>query len=284
MSRGGLGKKAEGGAKKRKAESGKRKAGAANSSSLTPRPSPLLSHMTKHFDRQIEKLKSMLLELGARVEESVEQAIGAIANRDADQAREVIRGDRRIDLMEIDVEEECLHTLALFQPMAADLRFVVSVVKINNDLERIADLAANLAEQALFLIDQPLVDGVPFDLDEESRRVRSMVKQSLDALVNNDLHLAEMVRHADQRVDAIHRAMYRKVKKAIRDNPDDVDGLIAYFNISRHLERIADHAVNVAEDVIYMVLGEIHRHERDIDEDADGRSEGTFESVYDDDI
>ena len=216
--------------------------------------------MTKHFERQMDKLKSMLLELGAQVEESVEQAIRAVALRDPDLAREVIEGDRRIDLMEIDVEEECLHTLALFQPLATDLRFVVSVVKINNDLERIADLAANLAEQALFLIDQPLVDDVPFDLDDESRRVRRMVKQSLDSLVHNDLSLAESVRHADERVDAIHRAMYRKVKRAIRDNPDDVDGLIAYFNISRHLERIADHAVNIAEDVIYMELGEIHRH------------------------
>lgn len=216
--------------------------------------------MTKHFERQIEKLKEMVLHLGARVEESVELAIRAIAQRDPALAREVIDGDQQIDELEVDVEEECLHTLALFQPLAADLRFVVSVVKINNDLERIADLAANLAEQTLYIIEQPLVDEAPFDLDEESRRVRSMVKQSLDALVKKDPQIAQAIRHADRRVDAIHRTMYRKVKKAIREKPEDVEGLIAYLNISRHLERIADHAVNIADDVIYMASGEIHRH------------------------
>jgi len=236
--------------------------------------------MTKHFERQIEKLKDMVLQLGARVEESVELAIRAIAHRDPELAREVIDGDQRIDALEVDVEEECLHTLALFQPLAADLRFVVSVVKINNDLERIADLAANLAEQAIYIVEQPLVDDAPFDMDEESRRVRSMVKQSLDALVKKDPQIAEEVRHADRRVDAIHRAMYRKVKKAIREKPEDVEGLIAYLNISRHLERIADHAVNIADDVIYMVSGEIQRHEHA--DDTEDISPSTAESSYHD--
>ena len=218
--------------------------------------------MTKHFVRQIDKLKEMILSLGGLVERSVENAIRAIEDRDPALARRVIDGDRAIDLMEIDVEEECLHTLALYQPVAADLRFVVSIVKINNDLERIADLAVNLAEQAVFLADEPTADGIPFDLAGESRRVRSMLKHSLDALVNGDLKLAEAVREADSEVDQIHRDMYWQVEKAIHDNPADAARLIHLLNVSRQLERIADHTVNIAEDVIYMARGEILRHSK----------------------
>ena len=216
--------------------------------------------MTKHFERQIDKLKTMLLRLGGCVEDALERAIQSIEQKHAGIAQQVIDGDRRIDMMEVDLEEECLHTLALYQPVAADLRFVVSVVKINSDLERIADLATNLAEQALIMINEPADVAMPFDLVEESVWVRRMVKQSLDCLVNNDLELADVVRESDNHVDELHRETYRRLKRAIREHPDCADRLIPYLSISRYLERIADHAVNIVEDVLYMALGEIRRH------------------------
>jgi phosphate transport system protein len=219
--------------------------------------------MSSHFNRQIDKLKQMILWLGTLVEESVESAIRAVKTRDVRLARQVIQGDSKIDQMEVEIEEECLHTLALYNPVANDLRFVVSVLKINGDLERIADKAVNIAEQVSSLIESPLVDTVPFDFLGQSERVRSMLKKSLDALVNADAELADWVRHTDDSVDKVHREMGRGVKQAIREHPDQVDGLLTLWSLSRQLERIADHAVNIAEDVIYMVKGDILRHVHD---------------------
>jgi phosphate transport system protein len=206
----------------------------------------------------------MILWLGTLAEESLEKAIRAVKTRDVVLAQEVIDGDARIDAVEMDVEEECLHTLALYQPVAFDLRFVVSVLKINNDLERIADKAVNIAEQVDILADHRLRDVVAFDFLGQSERVRTMLKRSLDALVASDIDLAEWVRHADDQVDKTHREISRSVKQAIREHPELVDGLINLHTLSRQLERIADHAVNIAEDVLYMVEGTIMRHGREL--------------------
>jgi phosphate transport system protein len=219
--------------------------------------------MSHHQQRQIDKLKKMILSLGGLVEESVEGAIRAVENRDTDLAAQIIEGDAQIDLAEIDIEEECLHTLALYQPVAFDLRYVVSVLKINNELERIADLAVNIAEQACFLAMEPPLPAPPFDLLGEMRKVRSMLQRSLDALVEMDTELAEWVRRTDDEVDDVHRKMYVHVEQAIRREPDRVAVLINLLNVSRHLERIGDHAVNIAEDVIYMSRGHILRHSRE---------------------
>jgi phosphate transport system protein len=166
--------------------------------------------------------------------------------------------------MEVEVEEECLHTLALYNPVASDVRYVVAVLTINKDLERIGDLATNLAEEAIYLADEPPVQQSPFDLMGEGRRVRQMLKDCLDALVNRDAPLARRVLKSDDEVDAIHRAMYNKVKEAIRQNPLESGRFIELLNASRQLERIADHAVNIAEDVIYVVEGRIVRHRPDL--------------------
>lgn len=218
--------------------------------------------MSKHFLRQIDRLKDMILQLGDDVEQSVDNAIRAFNERDKELARKVIEHDRQVDLMEIEMEEECLHTLALHQPVALDLRFVVSMVKINSDLERIADLAVNIAEQALFFAREPHFDDIPFDFEGETQRVRSMVRLALESLVNNDVEAAQKVREMDDEVDVIHRDMYHQIEDAIRRNPEDVNRLINLLVVSRQLERIADHAVNIAEDVIYMAQGEILRHTR----------------------
>ncbi|MBI1370096.1 MAG: phosphate signaling complex protein PhoU [Planctomycetes bacterium] len=218
--------------------------------------------MSIHLQRQIEKLKGMIRALSTAAEDAVDKAIMAVENRDAASAREVIEQDRKINEMEIDIEEECLHTLALHQPVAFDLRYVVAVLKINNELERIGDHAVGIAEQAVFLASEATIDSVPFNLTGMTVRVRQMLDQALEALINVDTNLAEFVRKSDDEVDAIHRQMYEQVEAAIRVHPEQVAQLVNLMNISRQLERIADLTVNIAEDVIYMARGDIARHHR----------------------
>jgi len=218
--------------------------------------------MSVHLLRQIERLKKRILSLGAIVEESFEGAIRAVRERDPQLAQRIIAGDDRIDQMEIDVEEECLQTLALHQPVAFDLRFVVAVLKINSDLERIADLAVNIAEVAQYLADHPRIETPPYDLAAMTRKTQWMVKSSLDALVNIDPQLAQQVRAMDDEVDLMHRQNYTRIEQQILERIDRTGMLLHFLSISRYLERIADHAVNVSEDVIYMAQGDILRHER----------------------
>ncbi len=218
--------------------------------------------MSLHLQRQISHLKKVILSLGAQVEESLQNAIEAIESRDIDLAQQVIDNDSVIDQMEVDIEEECLHTLALHQPVAFDLRYIVATLKINNELERIGDLSVNIAELAQFLTERARLQNPPFNIYDMTMKVRKMLKDSLDALVNIDPDLAEGVRQSDDEVDAIHRGMYMKVEQAIREDPELVKTYIYMLSVSRNLERIADHAVNVSEDVIYMAKGDILRHSR----------------------
>jgi len=215
--------------------------------------------MAKLLQKEIDAVKKRILTLGAIVEARVQDAVRAIDERDAELARRVIDGDPEIDRMEVDLEEDCLKILALHQPVAIDLRFLASVIKINTELERIGDLAVNIGERAVFLASHPPVD-VAFDFAGMSGQVKTMLKTSLDALVNLDLALAAQVIEADDRVDDINRAMYQTVQQGIRKYPDRVECLLHLWSVSRHLERIADHASNVAEDVVYMVQGTIVRH------------------------
>lgn len=215
--------------------------------------------MTRHMDREITRLKKKILSLSAMVEGSVQRAVQALADRNAVLAEEVINGDVDIDQMEVEVEEECLKCLALYQPVAIDLRFVIAILKINNDLERIGDEAVNIAERVVFLARQERTT-ITFDFPLMSEKTQAMLRKSLDALVNMDSHLAHQVGHADDEVDELNRQMYEHVQEAIRREPDKVDSLIHLLSISRHLERIADYATNIAEDVIYMIEGEIIRH------------------------
>ncbi|MFA5863093.1 MAG: phosphate signaling complex protein PhoU [Phycisphaerae bacterium] len=215
--------------------------------------------MPRHLQREIEKLKKHILALGAVVEESFQKAVRAIKDKDVDLANKIISDDDEIDHTEVDIEEECLKILALYQPVATDLRFIVAALKINSDLERIGDLAVNIAERVSFLATQEKVT-FPFDFDDMVQKTQSMLKRSLDALVNLDAGLAREVCAADDDVDAINRQMYIQVQQGIRAHPDQIEPLIHFLSISRHLERIADHTTNIAEDVIYMIEGEIVRH------------------------
>ena len=215
--------------------------------------------MSKHIRIEIEKLKKAILTVGTSVEESLFQAVKALDTRNAQLATEVIDGDPKIDIMEVELEEECLKVLALHQPVAIDLRLIISILKINNDLERVGDLSVNIAERALYLAkssrEKPL-----FDFSEMTSKVMEMLKNSLDALVKENAQLAHEVCRTDDVVDSMNRDFFLRIHKEIRERPEDVEYLIHQLSISRHLERIADQATNIAEDVIYMIEGEIIRH------------------------
>jgi phosphate transport system protein len=215
--------------------------------------------MPKHLQREIENLKKKILDLGAKIEAVVHEAIRSIEERDAVLAQKIIDEDIEIDHTEVEVEEDCLKILALYQPVAIDLRFIVAILKINSDLERIGDLGVNIAERSVFLASVPQVNA-SLDFARMSKKAESMLNRCLDALVNMSSELANEVCADDDEVDAMNRQMYLKIQEAIQEYPDQVSSLIHLLSVSRHLERIADHATNIAEDVIYMIEGQIVRH------------------------
>jgi phosphate transport system protein len=216
--------------------------------------------MPKHLQRQIEQLKQKILFVGSMVEAAIANAVAALVNRDESIARKVLEEDAEIDRMEVDVEEDCLKILALYQPVAVDLRFVVAVLKINNDLERMGDLAKNIAKRVLYLSRVDRVD-VPVDFRAMAVRAQDMVKRSLDALVSADSSLAHRVRQDDDELDNMRRAIHEKIRAAIRTKPEQTETLMKLYSVAKHLERLGDMATNVAEDVIYMVEGDIVRHQ-----------------------
>ncbi|MFM7248805.1 MAG: phosphate signaling complex protein PhoU [Planctomycetaceae bacterium] len=218
--------------------------------------------MTRHIERQIEHLKERILRVGTLVEEAISRSISAVINRDVPLAQRVMASDEAIDRMEVEVEEECLKILALYQPVAADLRFVVAVLKINNDLERMGDLAKNIAKRVA-----QLEDAGPLELPPEIRTMAAlaeeMVRECLAAVVDGDPVLARRVREQDDAVDAQRQRVRKRLLDGIKAGPDRVEALLRLNSITKHIERIADMATNVAEDVIYMVEGEIVRHRAD---------------------
>lgn len=213
----------------------------------------------KIFTRELEKIKKQLLALGAIAEERVWLALKAIDANDAALAEKIIKSDYEIDEKEVEIEEECLKVLALHQPVAIDLRFVIAVIKINNELERIGDQAVNIAERVGVTSKREQLDFF-FDYATMGEKVQTMLKMSLDALVNMDYDKAYDVMMMDDDVDQIKSDAYDKIKKAMGEHPDKIGYLINLLLISRHLERLGDHATNIAEEVVYLVEGEIVRH------------------------
>lgn len=223
--------------------------------------------MSKHLLRDLEMLKKEILTMGAMVEESMNRALQSLMERRFDLAEEVILGDRELDLKEIQIEEECLKVLALHQPVAADLRFIIVVLKVNNDLERIGDLAQNIAERAAYLSRNEPIE-LPGDFITMIEKVRGMVSRSLDSLVNRDTKTAREVIHEDTEVDEAHRRMYEALQARMCDNPSTVQRAVNTLSVSKNLERIADYATNIAEDVVFMVDGEMIRHGEPDEENA----------------
>jgi phosphate transport system protein len=209
--------------------------------------------------RKSELLKERLISLAVIVEESVVSAIKAIRDRDRELANSVILGDKEIDQIEIEIEESCLEILALHQPVALDLRLITGVLKIINQLERIGDLAVNIAQTAdLLASESPL--NVPDDYYVMAAKSENMLKKSIDSFVNEDETLATQVLAEDDEVDMMKHKLHRNFEDRVSVELDRRKALTHLFLVSRHLERIADHSTNIAEDVIYMVTGEIVRH------------------------
>ena len=215
--------------------------------------------MKSHLEGEIERLKKSLLALGNQVHSNVQQAVEALNKRNLALANQIIHADAEVDAKEVELEEACLQALALYQPVATDLRMVVSVLKINNDLERIGDLAVNIAERAQFMASHNAGD-MPFDFGLMAQKTLIMLDNSLQSLIHLDVQTALNVCAMDDEVDAINREMYAQVHRGIQAEPGRIEAFLHALSASRHLERIADHATNIAEDVVYMVAGDIVRH------------------------
>jgi phosphate transport system protein len=215
--------------------------------------------MGKHLQRDLDNLQRRLLGLAASVEEAIHKAITALQGRDAALAEEVIAGDGRIDEEENHVEEECLKILALHQPVAVDLRRIAAAMKINTDLERMADLAEDIAERAQALARKGPIP-IPENLQRMTDLTTTMVRQSLDSFVGLDAHQARRVCRLDDEVDRYNKEIIDDLIAAMRRDPAMVEQSMSMFSATRHLERIADHATNIAEEVVYLVEGEIIRH------------------------
>lgn len=221
-----------------------------------------------HLGRELTRLSESVQSLGREVESAVGKSIEAFLNRDPALAEEVIRGDEVIDAKEIEVEEECLKILALHQPVATDLRYVIAVLKLNNDLERMGDIAVNIARRGRYLQRKNAQIELPEFFEEMVGLVRGMVRDAIQALIASDTQLAERVRLTDDAVDARKRQIMRRIRALIQDRPQDASVLLKILDVPRHLERLGDLATNIAEDVIYFAEGKIVRH-RDLDTDPD---------------
>lgn len=214
------------------------------------------------FHREIDRLKKKFMVLGSLVEDRVQKACLAIETRDPDLLEEIIGSDWEIDEMEIEVEEECLKILALHQPVARDLRFLVAVIKINNELERIGDIAVNIAKRVQ-VINKDAGIRTMVDYDPMSGKVMNMLKHSLDALVTEDVHLARLIFLEDAEVDRLRNQAYKEIIRELNAGPGHAACLVNLYLLARHLERIGDRATNIAEEIIYLVEGEIVRGEAD---------------------
>ncbi len=217
--------------------------------------------MSKHLERDLDRLKKEILVMGGMVEEATDLAISAIVDRRKDLAEQVTSGDDKIDAKELEVEDECLKILALHQPVASDLRFIITVLKVNSDLERMGDLAKNIAERAAALAAQPPIHGAR-ELGTMAERVRRMVHECIDALVERDVDLAKKVCIDDREVDEENRKHFAQLQQVMAKDSETIERAVSLLSVSRHLERIADHATNIAEDVVFLVDGEVIRHLR----------------------
>ena len=213
----------------------------------------------RHFVEELEQLKSKLLEESALVESAIYRSITAVVQKDESLAREVLASEIRINEIEIEVDDAAVSLLALQQPMAADLRFIIASIKINNDLERMGDLAVNIAERALSLLNEPIVKPM-IDIPHIAGLVQSMVRKSLDAFVTRDADLARSVLSSDNAVDDLRNASFQELVSFMERDPAYIRQAMDLLSIVRNLERIADHATNIAEVVLFLVKGIDVRH------------------------
>ena len=215
--------------------------------------------MQRHFHEELATLKQTLLTMGGLVEDQIHRVMRALIERDDALAREVIDRDRRVNMLDVEVDEKCVELLALHQPAAGDLRFITTAMKIVTDLERIGDQAVNIAQRAIELNREPQLKPY-IDLPRMAEKAARMVKESLDAFVNRDTALARQVCAEDAAVDALKEQVFRELLTFMMEDARTIPRAIRLILISRFLERVADHATNIAEMVVYMVEGKMVRH------------------------
>ncbi|MBL9078978.1 MAG: phosphate signaling complex protein PhoU [Planctomycetes bacterium] len=217
--------------------------------------------MSLHLYRDLDALRKRLQQLGTMVERSIDEATAAFVQRDAERARQVVRGDRDVDSAEVRIEEDCLKALALHQPVAGDLRFVITVLKVNTDLERMGDAAESIAARALQLAELPPSE-LPAEFAHMVTMARGMAGKALASLDRDDTALARQVLEDDATVDASLRSMFDTLQARMRRDPTQVDAAVLMLSTARQVERIADLATNIAENVVFLHDGEIVRHRR----------------------
>jgi phosphate transport system protein len=221
-----------------------------------------LKHTSREYEKELQEIRDGLLYLGARAEKSLELVIRALLERNTDLAREIIDGDDEIDQLDIDLEERCIRLLALRQPAAGDLRFITTAIKITGHLERIGDMVANIAEKVIILNDFPQLKPY-IDLPRMGEISREMIRNSMDAMVHQDVALAMRVREEDTVMDKLNEQIFRELVTFMLEDPAKIQVSLYIMQISKNLERIADHAEGIADMVIYMITGKIVRHQAD---------------------
>jgi phosphate transport system protein len=213
----------------------------------------------RHFIEELDELQKKLLEMAGLVESGIHKSVLSLVERDEAAAQDVLRNEARINQMEIEIDDFAVGLMALFQPMAKDLRFLTAAIKINGDLERMGDLAVNIVERSLSLIYQPPVKPL-IDIPQMTKLVESMVRKSLDAFVQRDSELARAVLLSDDAVDELRDAIYQELIGFMERDPRTISRAVDLIFVARNLERIADHATNIAEDVLFLVQGVDVRH------------------------
>ncbi len=226
--------------------------------------------MERHIDVELRRLKDELVRMASLAESAIGLAVKALVSRDAEMARQVIASDDAINMLEIEIDDLCLRTMALYQPEAKDLRFLAMALKIDNDLERMGDQAVNIAERTLELLKEPLLKPL-IDIPRMAEVAQRMVKNSLDAFVQQDVPLARSVCQQDDEVDRYDDQIFRELLTYMMEDPRTITRSVNLILVSRHLERIADHATNIAEDVIYQVEGKNIKHHLQDRAPAEGR-------------
>jgi len=215
--------------------------------------------MQRHFHEELELVKEKTLKQGSLVETMVENSVASLVDRDSRLAEEVIASDQKVDTLDVEIEEDCLRLLALHQPAAKDLRFITTAMKITTDLERMADQAVNICQRAIELNEEPQLKPY-IDIPIMSQLSQKMMREALDAFVRRDAELARQVIPEDNKVDALKNQIFRELLTFMMEDPRTIPRAIRLILVSRHLERIADHATNIAEMVVFLVEGKNIRH------------------------
>jgi phosphate transport system protein len=229
--------------------------------------------MERLFDEELKNLKEKLLRMAGLVEDSIELAIEAIKDRKDELIQDILKNEERINLLDVEVDETCLRLMALRQPMAGDLRFITSAMKIDSELERMGDLAVNIAEQAMILNKVPPLKPL-LDIPRMARMAQAMVRDSINAFINKDEALARSVCERDDDVDDLDEQIFRELLTYMMEDPANIARAVALILVSRNLERMADHATNVGEDVIYLVKGKSIKHHLDRKRESDTPKSG----------